>query len=184
MADIKRVNNLMQEQDLFALKSIKIPIQKHSFLTETYTDISDPQEEMPHSSATLKPRDRARAHPHLQEVTDFLMEVDQDIEKLIQTTNDQDEDFLENSEQQQKFGVRGERPSSHGSDWGIQWWNALVAMLLIGIILPLFYVIYFKIKDNGLSTVSSGATQSPITSPNASGTDLHVRGVEDFQEPG
>lgn len=186
VADIKRVNSLMQEQDLFALKSIKIPIQKHSFLTETYTDVSDPQEEMPNSSATLKPQDRARAHPHLQEVTDFLMEVDHDIEKLIQTTDDQDEDFLDNSEKQERFGFRGERTSSHGADWGIQWWNAVVAMLLIGIVLPLFYVIYFKMKDNGLvsSTDGSGAIQSSITSSNTSGTGLSTKGVENFQEPG
>lgn len=186
VADIKRVNNLMQEQDLFALKSIKIPIQKHSFLNETYTDLSDPQKEMPNSSATLKPLDRARAHPHLQEVTDFLMEVDHDIEKLIQTTDDQDEDFLDNSEKQERFGFRGERPSSHGADWGIQWWNAVVAMLLIGIILPLFYVIYFKMKDNGLvsSTDGSGAIQSSITSSNASRTGLSTKGVDNFQEPG
>ncbi len=45
VADIKRVNNLIQEQDLFALKSIKIPVQKHSVLTETYTDLSDAQDD-------------------------------------------------------------------------------------------------------------------------------------------
>ncbi|XP_073328130.1 lysM and putative peptidoglycan-binding domain-containing protein 4 [Pagrus major] len=173
VADIKRVNNLMQEQDLFALKSIKIPVQKHSILTETYTDLSDPVQEMPHSSAApANPQDRARAQPHLQEVTDFLMEVDHDIEKLIQTTNDQDDDFLDNSDKRQRFGFRGKRLTSHGADWGIQWWNAVVAMLLIGIVLPLFYVIYFKTKDNGVvsPTDSTGAAQSASTSSNASVT--------------
>ncbi|KAA8590138.1 lysM and putative peptidoglycan-binding domain-containing protein 4 [Etheostoma spectabile] len=179
VADIKRVNNLMQGQDLFALKSIKIPVQKHSFLTETYTDLSDPQGEIPHSSTTpMKPQDRARAQPHLQEVTDFLMDVDHDIEKLIQITNDQDEDFLLNSEKQQRFGFRGQNLTSHGADWGIQWWNAVVAMLLIGIVLPLFYVIYFKTKDNGvvLPTGGSGALQSFTISSNSSGTGLGTRG--------
>uniref|UniRef100_UPI0037E8E572 lysM and putative peptidoglycan-binding domain-containing protein 4 isoform X1 n=2 Tax=Semicossyphus pulcher TaxID=241346 RepID=UPI0037E8E572 len=179
VADIKRVNNLMQEQDLFALKSIKIPVQKHSFLTEAYTDLSDPQEEMPHSSNTPvnTQTDRARAQPHLQEVTDFLMEVDQDIEKLIQTTNDQDDDFLDNSESQWRFGFKGRSLTSHGADWGIQWWNAVVAMLLIGIVLPLFYVIYFKTKDNGVvsPTDGSAATQASITSSNASGMGLVTR---------
>ncbi|XP_044048075.1 lysM and putative peptidoglycan-binding domain-containing protein 4 isoform X2 [Siniperca chuatsi] len=187
VADIKRVNNLMQEQDLFALKYIKIPVKKHSFLTETYTDLSDPQEEMPHSSTEpVKPQNRARAQPHLQEVTDFLMEVDQDIEKLIQTTNDQDEDFLDNSEKQQRFGFRGQRLTGHGADWGIQWWNAVVAMLLIGIVLPLFYVIYFKTKDNGVvsPTDGSGALLSSITSSNASGTGLGTQAPEHFREPG
>ncbi|XP_022610280.1 lysM and putative peptidoglycan-binding domain-containing protein 4-like [Seriola dumerili] len=187
VADIKRVNNLMQEQDLFALTSIKIPVQKHSFLTETYTDPSDLQEEMPHSSTTpVRPQDRARSQPHLQEVTDFLIEVDNDIEKLIQTTNDQDEDFLDNSEKEQRFGFRRRGLTSHGADWGIQWWNAVVAMLLIGIVLPLFYVIYFKTKDNGAvsPTDGSGALQSSIKSSNDSGMDLSLMRPEDFQEPG
>lgn len=169
VADIKRVNNLMQEQDLFGLKSIKIPVQKHSFLTETYTDPSDPQEETPHSSTTpAKPQDRARAQSHLQEVTDFLMEVDHDIEKLIQNTDDQDENLLDNSETRQRFGLRGQPLTGPGADWGIQWWNAVVAMLLIGIVLPLFYVIYFKTKDDGV--VDGGALQSSTASSNTSGT--------------
>lgn len=107
VADIKRVNNLMQEQDLFALKSIKIPVQKHSLLTETCTDLRDPAEELPRSSAApATSQDRARAQPHLQEVTDFLMEVDHDIEKLIQTTIDQDDDFLDNSSLQRSRWLR------------------------------------------------------------------------------
>lgn len=162
----------MQEQDLFALKSIKIPVQKHSFLTETFTDPSTRQEELPQSSTRpVKPQDRNRAQSHLKDVTDFLMEVDNDIEKLIQTSNEKHEDFLQSSEKPQHFGFfRGKRLTSHGADWGIQWWNALVAMLLIGIVLPIFYVIYFKTKENGAvaPTEGSGNLSSSSTSSNIS----------------
>ncbi|XP_022047022.1 lysM and putative peptidoglycan-binding domain-containing protein 4 [Acanthochromis polyacanthus] len=178
VADIKRVNNLMQEQDLFALKSIKIPVQKHSFLADTLSDTSDPREEMPHSSPTpAKPQDRARVQPHLQEVTDFLMEVDNDIDKLIQTTADQDEDSLDNFEKTRRFGFRGKRLMSHGADWGIQWWNAVVAMLLIGIVLPLFYVIYFKTKANGVVLPTDVAHQSSSSSSNATGANIGTEGT-------
>ncbi|XP_075894146.1 lysM and putative peptidoglycan-binding domain-containing protein 4 [Nelusetta ayraudi] len=140
VSDLKRVNNLMQEQDFFALKSIKIPIQKHSFLTETLADPTDPQDE---TSFSANPPERARAHPHVREVTDFLMEVDSDMEKLIQTTNDEIDEFADHSEARHRLaGGLG----SHGADWGIKWWNAVVAMILIGIILPLFYVIYYKLR--------------------------------------
>lgn len=172
----------MQEQDLFALKSIKIPVQKHSFLNETFTDLSDPQEEMPCSSPTpARPQDRARAQPHLQEVTDFLMEVDHDIEKLIQTTNDPDEEFRDSSEKRQWFGFRGQRLTGHGADWGIQWWNAVVAMLLIGIVLPLFYLIYFKTKDNGAvlpTDVTATVASSNVSAPAA------IKGTEHLKNPG
>ncbi|XP_019934035.2 lysM and putative peptidoglycan-binding domain-containing protein 4 isoform X1 [Paralichthys olivaceus] len=185
VADIKRANNLMLEQDLFALTSIKIPIQKHSVLTETCSDKNEGA--MPHSSdSPVKSLDRARNQPHRQEVTDFLMEVDNDIEKLIQTSKEQDEDMLCNSEKEQRFGFRGRSLTSHGADWGIHWWNAVVAMLLIGIILPLFYVIYFKTKDNGVvpPTNGSGTIESPITSSNHSGTGFSTRGLKHFHEHG
>ncbi|KAM3870614.1 lysM and putative peptidoglycan-binding domain-containing protein 4-like [Diretmus argenteus] len=186
VADIKRVNNLIQEQDLFALKSIKIPVQKHSFLTESHTDHSDPHQEMPNASPpSTVPQDRSRAKPHLQEVTDFLKEVDHDIEKLIQTTDENDKGLLDNSEMPQRFGFRGQRLTSYGADWGIQWWNAVVAMLLIGIILPIFYVVYFKTKDNGMAFPVDGSDGlNPSTSPNSSGTSFSAGKPEHFQEPG
>lgn len=140
VSDLKRVNNLMQEQDFFALKSIKIPIQKHSFLIETQAERTDLQGQ---ASFSVNPPERARAHPHVREATDFLMEVDSDMEKLIQTTNDEIEEFADHSEARRRLaGGQG----SHGADWGIKWWNAVVAMILVGIILPLFYIIYYKLR--------------------------------------
>lgn len=175
----------MQEQDLFALKSVKIPVQKHRVLTETDAEVSDPKEEMPHSSADLYPQDTSRAHRHLQEVPDFLMEVDHDMEKLIQTTNDQDKEGVsEYAEKGRRFGCRGAHLSGHGADCGIKWWNAVVAMLLIGIILPLFYVIYFKMKNNEVVSSTASGTILSTTSSNTSETVLSTKGVERFQEPG
>lgn len=140
VSDLKRVNNLMQEQDFFALKSVKIPIQKHSFLFETHGEQTDVKDQ---PSLSVKPPERARTHPHVREATDFLMEVDSDMEKLIQNTNDDIEEIADHSEARRRLaGGRG----SHGADWGIKWWNAVVAMILIGIILPLFYVIYYKLR--------------------------------------
>ncbi|KAK5606426.1 hypothetical protein CRENBAI_021312 [Crenichthys baileyi] len=172
VADIKRVNNLMQEQDLFALKLIKIPVQEHSFLTETFSEQSDLQEEVPRSSPSP-------VEPRLQEATDFLMEVDSDIEKLIQTTPEHEEDFSENGKRWKRCGFGRRHVASHGADWGIQWWNALIAMLLIGIVLPLFYLIYFKTKENGV--VSSTVSQSTISSSNTTETHIGTKGAESRQ---
>ncbi|KAF7644673.1 hypothetical protein LDENG_00217810 [Lucifuga dentata] len=184
VADIKQVNNLLQEQDLFALKSVKIPVQKHSFLTESYTDPSEPQQEITHLPTTsVKSQDRTRVHQHLKEVTDFLKEVDQDIEKLTENTNDPDEIFLETSERPRGFGFRGKRLTNQSADWGIQWWNAVVAMLLIGIVLPIFYVIYLKTKGNGMVSPADGGDglHSSITSSNGSVVGLGTRGPQHLQ---
>ncbi|XP_054883269.1 lysM and putative peptidoglycan-binding domain-containing protein 4 isoform X1 [Poeciliopsis prolifica] len=163
VADIKQVNNLMQEQDLFALKVIKIPVQKHSFLTETLSEQHDPQEEVSCST-----HDRASFEPRVQDVTDFLMEVDSDMDKLIQTTPDHEEDSSENTGRWRRCGFGRRRVMNHGADWGIQWWNALVAMLLIGIVLPFFYLIYLKTRVNGV--VAPTVSQSSVSSFNITQT--------------
>lgn len=161
VADIKRVNNLIQEQDLYALKSIKIPVKKHSFLTEV-GGAAEPAEPEPGPPPGASPSfthpltPNGSVKPRLQEYTDFLKEVDQDIEMLIQSTDAQDEILSEGQEGPQRGGGGG-RPSSYGADWGIQWWNAVVVMLLVGIILPLFYIIYYKTQDSGASATSEGA---------------------------
>lgn len=175
VADIKRVNNLIQEQDLFALKCIKIPVKKHSFLTEDCTGLNDPQLETLKSPTPPQPHDKPEAsssgRPHLQDYTDYLKVVDHDIEKLIQTTDTHEEFFSESAARSHKFGLRGQRLTSYGADWGIQWWNAVVAMLLIGIILPIFYVVYFKTKNTGVSALDGSGIDSPFVQSNSSGTD-------------
>ncbi|XP_061630110.1 lysM and putative peptidoglycan-binding domain-containing protein 4 [Phyllopteryx taeniolatus] len=164
VADIKRVNNLIQEQDLFALKCIKIPVPKHSFLTESHADPSDYLEEMP-----------VRDQPHRHQVMDFCTEVDNDKEKLIPTTDNRDVELLDDGPK--ISGLRGQK--GQGADWGIQWWNAVVAMLLIGIILPLFYVIYFKTKHSGAASPADGSvTSSPVTSNNSGAGAFGTAGPE------
>ncbi|KAM9807959.1 lysM and putative peptidoglycan-binding domain-containing protein 4 [Neosynchiropus ocellatus] len=163
VADLKRVNNLMQEQDLFALKSIKIPVQKHSFLMEEFPDAREGA-----SPAVLgSPSGRARSQQHLPEVTDFLMEVDSDIERLIQDTGDRS--FFNFSARKRMFAEKAHGLMCPGADWGIHWWNAVIAMFLIVIVLPLFYVIYFKTKS-GEDTLAGHALQP--TSSNSTGKDV------------
>ncbi|KAM6961452.1 lysM and putative peptidoglycan-binding domain-containing protein 4 [Aplochiton taeniatus] len=178
VADLKRVNNLIQEQDLFALKSIKIPVTRHSFLTETNTNLRTPQQGMPNSSTpSSQPQEEtgSGARPQVKEYTDFLKEVDHDIEKLIQTSDAREEVFADNPEGSHRFSSRSQRLTGYGADWGIQWWNAVVAMLLIGIILPIFYVVYFKTKDNaGGSAVEGSGMDSHVSSPNSSGPGHNI----------
>lgn len=201
MADIKRVNNLIQDQDLYALKSIKIPVKKHGLLTETNSELREPeassttspsaasgpfiQHPLDNSTYTttanansVSPRGPAvsasltngapSGHPQVQQYTDFLKEVDQDIERLIQSTED---DLLVgpgeagSGSSSRRWGARDACKGlrSYGADWGIQWWNAVIAMFLIGIVLPIFYLVYFKTQDSGASVTEDGGVNISIT---------------------
>lgn len=163
MADIKRVNNLIQEQDFYALKSVRIPIQKHSFLEETSTNPSDHQEELLRSSKP-KPLDTSRTHRQQKEVSDFVMDVEEDTERLIQNLNDPDEEMLG---KQPRFLVR--EGSLVKPDCGVQWWNAVVAMFVIGIILPVFFILVFKMKDNNAMSSADSVMQQSSSFSNTSG---------------
>ncbi|NXP65346.1 LYSM4 protein, partial [Chloropsis cyanopogon] len=55
----------------------------------------------------------------------------------------------------------GKRDTANGADCGIQWWNAVFIMLLIGIVLPVFYIIYFKTQ--GLVAHTSNVTNSNVS---------------------
>ncbi|XP_030622369.1 lysM and putative peptidoglycan-binding domain-containing protein 4 [Chanos chanos] len=173
VADIKRVNNLIQEQDLYALKSIKIPVKKYGLLTEANAELKEPQ---PRSSSSPSPTSAALSPspiPQAQEYTDFLREVDNDIERLIQSTDGPEEVYPGRSEGL-RLGSRGQRLGSYGADWGIQWWNAVVAMLLIGIVLPIFYMVYFKTRNHGTSGMEDNVVNVSLTTSDNSTASLRM----------
>ncbi|XP_051579776.1 lysM and putative peptidoglycan-binding domain-containing protein 4-like isoform X2 [Myxocyprinus asiaticus] len=173
VADIKRVNNLFQEQDMYALKSIKIPVKKHGLLTEANSELRNPQQR-PSSDAVSPPNQQpdsvetsVSGRPQVQEYTDFLKAVDSDIERLIQSTDPPEEGFSGSFGASRRWGWRNQHLRSYGADWGIQWWNAVVAMLLIGIVLPIFYVVYFKTQDSGEAVVDNGVVNISVPTSNS-----------------
>lgn len=177
VADIKRVNNFIQEQDMYALKSIKIPVKKHGLLTESNSELRKPQQRPSNGVVSTNKQSNGAetsisGRPQVQEYTSFLKEVDSDIERLIQSTDPQEEVFSSTSRGSRQWGWRNRGLRSYGADWGIQWWNAVVAMLLIGIVLPIFYVVYIKTQDSGESVVNNGV--GTISMPTSTSTVVSV----------
>ncbi|XP_059689969.1 lysM and putative peptidoglycan-binding domain-containing protein 3 [Gavia stellata] len=154
VADIKRVNNLINDQDFFALRSIKIPVKKFSVLTETHVS--------PKGRPALRP---AHCSPEVQEASpsdkfsanetagNFLKEVDRDIEEIVKCNDTKRENLNEVvsalAAQQICFETDGKtkecKDPYYGADWGIGWWTAVVIMLIIGIVTPVFYLLYYEV---------------------------------------
>ncbi|XP_057229007.1 lysM and putative peptidoglycan-binding domain-containing protein 3 [Malurus melanocephalus] len=154
VADIKRVNNLINDQDFFALRSIKIPVKKFSVLTETHIS--------PKGRPALRP---ALCSPEVQETSlcdkfsanetagNFLKEVDRDIEEIVKCNDTKRENLNEVvsalAAQQICFETDGKiqkcKDPYYGADWGIGWWTAVVIMLIIGIVTPVFYLLYYEV---------------------------------------
>ncbi|XP_010635484.1 lysM and putative peptidoglycan-binding domain-containing protein 3 [Fukomys damarensis] len=179
VADIKRVNNLISDQDFFALRAIKIPVKKFSSLTESLHPPKGRQASRP-SPVQCAPEQQEilPANESLsssESAGSFLKEVDRDIEQIVKCTDTKKENLNEVvsalTAQQICFEPDNKNTKRkdpyYGADWGIGWWTAVVIMLIVGIITPVFYLLYYeilaKVDVSHHSTVDSSHLHSGIT---------------------
>ncbi|KAF6273257.1 LysM domain containing 4 [Rhinolophus ferrumequinum] len=165
VADIKKANNFIREQDLYALKSIKIPVKSHGILTETHKELRpllSPSSETTVTFEEQPDQDGAAvsATAPSSPLTSFFKGIDQNIESAVQSEIFINEGYCGETSRQPLLPVLP-KPPTHGADCGMQFWNAVVIMLLIGIVLPLFYLVYFKIQATGENPSSLNATAAP-----------------------
>ncbi|EGW06550.1 lysM and putative peptidoglycan-binding domain-containing protein 4 isoform X1 [Cricetulus griseus] len=164
VADIKKVNNFLREQDLYALKSIKIPVRKHGILTETHqelTPLGGPSSETRVTLVELPEDEDATGAPaQSNQLMDFFKGIDENIERAVQSDVFHSDSCCVEAVDQPLLPTT-QKPPADGADCGIQWWNAVFLMLLIGIVLPVFYLVYFKIQATGEASSSLNATVVP-----------------------
>ncbi|XP_029366883.1 lysM and putative peptidoglycan-binding domain-containing protein 3 [Echeneis naucrates] len=165
VAEIKRVNNLLTEQDFFALRSVKIPVRRFSVLTETHS--TGPLKSAsplgarrlpPISPVTSRPSESSTdsSSSSTDSVEGFLLEKDKDIERLVKCTGPSRSSLNEvvsslTLQQQQPLLAEGEykpvqrKDPYYGADWGMRWWTAVAIMLVVGIVTPVFYLLYYEV---------------------------------------
>nr|XP_055220096.1 lysM and putative peptidoglycan-binding domain-containing protein 4 isoform X1 [Gorilla gorilla gorilla]XP_055220097.1 lysM and putative peptidoglycan-binding domain-containing protein 4 isoform X1 [Gorilla gorilla gorilla]XP_055220099.1 lysM and putative peptidoglycan-binding domain-containing protein 4 isoform X1 [Gorilla gorilla gorilla] len=164
VADIKKVNNFIREQDLYALKSVKIPVRNHGILTETRKELKPLLSPSSETTVTveLPEADRAGAGTGAQagQLMGFFKGIDRDIERAVQSEIFLHESYCMDTSHQPLLPAPPKTPMD-GADCGIQWWNAVFIMLLIGIVLPIFYLVYFKIQASGETPNSLNTTVIP-----------------------
>ena len=176
------MNNLISEQDFYALTTIKIPIKRHSVLTE----LASPQPStsapdqcnvhnqhvttvQPHSvsynSYTVNDSDSDTDDParklllketvipnnaltQSEHAANYLQKMDADINTLVNSAASREDSVLSvtNSLMSSSSPFVTERPKSMWNpvDCGIHWRGILVCVLLVGIVAPLFYFIFFE----------------------------------------
>ncbi|XP_077145125.1 lysM and putative peptidoglycan-binding domain-containing protein 3 isoform X2 [Ranitomeya variabilis] len=164
VADLKRANNLINEQDFFALRSLKIPVKRFSLLTETHFS---PKSKISKTLSTQPPVADLDLHPALEALStetadSFLQEVDRDIEHIVRVTDMKKENLQEvvsalNQELhfETEPKVTQQKDPYHGADWGLGWWTAVVIMVIVGIITPVFYFIYYEVLNKEPPSSSS-----------------------------
>ncbi|XP_040426319.1 lysM and putative peptidoglycan-binding domain-containing protein 4 isoform X2 [Cygnus olor] len=86
VADIKRVNNFIREQDLYALKSIKIPVKPHGLLTESSRELRPAPAPRCPSGVTLVDLPEPEAGASGSEgsrLSDYFKGIDQSIQEAV-----------------------------------------------------------------------------------------------------
>lgn len=162
VADLKRANNLLTEQDFFALRSLKIPVRRFSIFTETHnagaakTGSPSSSRRLPQIAAvTSLPTESSTDSSSSDSVEGFLLEKDKDIEQLVRSTGPSRSSLNEvvSSLTQQQPLLVGEveykplvrKDPYYGADWGMRWWTAVAIMLVVGIVTPVFYLLYYEV---------------------------------------
>lgn len=170
VADIKRVNNFIREQDLYALKSIKIPVKAHGLLTEISNELKS-QNAPSQAGLTLielpEPDAGATGSSCTESrlLSDYFKGIDQNIENAVKSKAHLNTDYCTEAPNGPSSRSVGQKEPSNGADCGIQWWNAVCIMLLIGIVLPVFYIVYVKTQQTGAAahtTNTTFASNSPV----------------------
>lgn len=101
--------------------------------------------------------------PQGSQLAAFFKGIDENIEQAVQSEVFHSDSCCVEAPDQPLLPT-ARKPPSDGADCGIQWWNAVFLMLLVGIVLPVFYLVYFKIQATGETSNSLNATVVPNNS--------------------
>lgn len=144
---------------MYALKSIKIPVRTHGLLTEKGRELRPLPTAPSQTGLTLvdlpEPDEAASGSAEGGRLSDYFKGIDESIRDAVQVEVQLNAEYCTEA-RERPLPESGKQETSNGADCGIQWWNAVFIMLLIGIVLPVFYIIYFKTQ--GLVAHTSNTT--------------------------
>lgn len=155
VADLKRANNLINEQDFFALRTIKIPVKRFSLLTDASFS---PKGKQPRTLSDQLIEDQPQSSVFealpLETADSFLQEVDRDIKQIVKSTDATKENLHEvvsalspDLHFEPDYIVAKRKDPYDGADWGLGWWTAVVIMVIVGVVTPVFYFLYYEVLD-------------------------------------
>ncbi|XP_063540650.1 lysM and putative peptidoglycan-binding domain-containing protein 3 isoform X1 [Cydia strobilella] len=192
LAELKRINHIHKDNEIYARRTVKVPVTPYSVLTE----ITSPRlDAVPSTSKTM---------PGVQSVIDnhktFLPPGSQNIDKEINGNNDfaidcnaivmnstlapavipytdvepaepitEDTQLLPNKLRESVETVVVKELTSHGADFGMKWYHLLCCVLILGVVIPLVYVFFYLDKHEIVEIVES-STKAVLT--NTSDDDL------------
>ncbi|GFU04857.1 lysM and putative peptidoglycan-binding domain-containing protein 3 [Nephila pilipes] len=156
IADIKRANNIMSSQEFYGLKHLKIPVKKHSLLTEILTASPETNfnstivEETDPSVHTINIGIGAAGRcPSPQDSAAFFKRMDEDLVKIMLSTNTQKESLEAAAVALTTPQIQPLVKDPYNTvDCGIQWNYLLLIMLIIVVVIPAAVALYMYMRTS------------------------------------
>lgn len=160
ISQIKRANNLISQQDFYALKTIRIPIKKYGILGEILVNTSTDEDEVSghlsrqHKRLTTTSLMEAKLEePRSKErnVQDFIKSLDQDMNKLKEKVN-RDSPPRDSFQVVPHTSLSSNKKSTQShmedgsSDFGLTFSQVICILLSVCILFPVIYFIFTEEK--------------------------------------
>ncbi|KAL4712595.1 hypothetical protein ACJJTC_007190 [Scirpophaga incertulas] len=170
VAELKRINHIHKDNEIFARRTVKIPVTPYSILTErlpvsiaqlsesepsTSTNVSSnhtvPQPNGPLQTSLPKNESSTNGDyaidcnavvmnstltPSVIPYTDA-----EEIETVSEGTQ-----LLPNKEKISVEAVVVKELTSHGADFGLKWFHLVCCMIVMGVVIPIVYVLFYLQK--------------------------------------
>lgn len=164
VSELKRINNIHKDNEIFAHRSIKVPVQPFSILTETLNKIPDGEDKNciyeVENPSTLKDEQILNlittpivVAPQRSEINNIILnsileplstnETSENVEDAedVQLLSPSEREITKNANLNDTF-------SCSGADWGLSWPQLLGVSLLLGLAGPIIYIFYIADASN------------------------------------
>ncbi|XP_071952391.1 lysM and putative peptidoglycan-binding domain-containing protein 3-like [Antedon mediterranea] len=170
VAELKRINNLLQDQDFYALSKIKIPVKRYGLLTEikeeekrrrlqeneagltNSTRIENLSEEDEEEELFSVRKISIRDAIHDGEAKQFLRNMDRDLKRIQTATTSKKEsldEVLSMLTEKRIHPFQQKTPATYcdGATCGLKWWTMLILLFVIGIFIPAFFYYAWSVNE-------------------------------------
>ncbi|KAG8196838.1 hypothetical protein JTE90_027551 [Oedothorax gibbosus] len=173
VADIKRANNLLSNQEFYALKRLKIPVKKHSLLTEILSSSANAK---PDSIIIEHPNDNVHTinigigtsgrSPSPQDSAAFFKRMDQDLVNIMLSTNSQKDSLEAAAAALTMPQIQPLVKDPYNTvDCGIQGNYLIIFVIILVVVVPslvaLYYVYMRTYHEQHHHTYPSGSSNDP-----------------------
>ncbi|CAH0724336.1 unnamed protein product, partial [Brenthis ino] len=175
ISELKRINNIHKDNEIFARRTIKVPVTPYSVLTELVPTQPSPQ---PIPSTSNQDSTSLMMHNLVQNPVENKLHLQSDISNGTDTKDgdfaidcntvvlnstltpsvvpytdaeqseyvSEDTQLLPNKPKVPVEAVVVKQLTSQGADFGLKWYHLICCLLVLGVVTPLLYVMFYLSK--------------------------------------